>query len=312
MARMPRADAFLLDAARLTDDDKIIVLTAEQFGVFSRLFLRSWHQPERPGRIPDSEAVLASLAVCSLEDWRRIGPSIRHLFDTTSSPGFWLSPGIAETHRKQTKFIESQRVKGVISGQARRKARNRGSTAASTEVEPNANQPPNPRGSRFSVRENREPESKDAAPAARISEPLREESQTPQAAVPFSLVNGLSKSKGITAPKPKDPQRLDTASIAEIVNGRLDDARLHILFACLGKLWKEGMQHQRMAEEIARVYVDRHLSIANAWAYFNPRGKGFADIRASIGSKLSEQEGEKLKAAERAWLNEQARLEAYS
>lgn len=158
MARMPRAKEFLIEPARLTEDNDTIRLSLSEWGAYSRIFLRAWHQPECPGVIPAVDTVLASMAGClDPAEWNRIRTVIEPLFDTGSRPGFWIAQGLVETHERQTAFVKVQRAKGIASGKARRARRsNRGSDSVQTAVEPTL-EPPSVLGSRFSVKEESTP-----------------------------------------------------------------------------------------------------------------------------------------------------------
>jgi uncharacterized protein YdaU (DUF1376 family) len=155
VARMPRAHEFLIEPARLTEDNDTIRLSLVEWGAYSRIFLRAWHQPEIPGVIPAVDSVLASMAQAGAE-WPEIRTRIEPLFDSTSRPGFWIAHGLVEAYELQTAFIERQKAKGILSGKSRRaKRKNRGSIPVATESEPDPNLS-SVLGSRFSVTEESE------------------------------------------------------------------------------------------------------------------------------------------------------------
>jgi len=120
MPRDERLDGFMLKPALILGDPAFQAMEPGAQRAYLVLFLNLWGQKE-PGVIPDSDYALAAASWTGLEEWRRIRDQVGAALDTAGRPGFWTSPGLVETHKAQSEWIERQRNAGRKGGKAARR-----------------------------------------------------------------------------------------------------------------------------------------------------------------------------------------------
>lgn len=254
-------------------------MTGEEAGAYARLFCRLWDRPE-PGVVPDNDDLLAALSQAGAR-WPKLRAAVSKAFDLASRPGFWVQPGLVETHRAQTAFVQQQIESGRRGGKARvTKAAPQGSLEARSSKP----QAPSVLGSRFSVSEKIESESKDAA--------------GPRGDEPFDtapLVNGLADTLALERRPPAEAMDRDRVwgMIAELT-ARPDARKAAIAFA--GWLWKTGTHDYAQLDALVAHMVAHRP--ANPHAYYANTGTTRALIVMQHNAARTTDEHEALKAAD--------------
>jgi len=96
-------------------------------GIFDALEKALWKTPEI-GVVQGDDELLASLGLCSAEEWITARARVARMFDTTSRPGFWIHTKHVEHHRAlQTAYQrgqEQRKAAAKASVEARRQSSN--------------------------------------------------------------------------------------------------------------------------------------------------------------------------------------------
>ena len=129
MSRAPRdrAAGYVVYPDDSFNDPLYRALGALGRGIFDALEKALWKTPEI-GVVQDDDELLASLGLCSAEEWITARARVARMFDTTSRPGFWIHTKHVEHHRAlQTAYqrdLAQRRAAGKASAEKRREAGN--------------------------------------------------------------------------------------------------------------------------------------------------------------------------------------------
>jgi uncharacterized protein YdaU (DUF1376 family) len=77
-----------------------------------------WHQPE-PGVVEADDDLLASLAMCSPDEWTQVRDKVSRAFDVTTRPGYWIQKRMVAEHAAQKRAYNAKRSKGIYAASIR-------------------------------------------------------------------------------------------------------------------------------------------------------------------------------------------------
>lgn len=129
-AATTKAPAFQLYASDFMGDPLVDIMSPEALGGYFRLLLVAWQQDD-PGYLPNDTEMLSAWSRLG-ERWDACSKAILRCF-RTAPDGRLFQKRMVEVAREQAEYREQQRLKGVASGEARRKNRE------PTDSEPNMN-----------------------------------------------------------------------------------------------------------------------------------------------------------------------------
>lgn len=133
MPRQPRCITFDMNPSDFLNDQNVVVMTAEQVGVYVRLLFRGWMLDE-PGIYPAQDGALMRLAGCTPEEWARAKPAVSRCFDVTD--GRWVQKRQRREYEAQSRRIEFYHERAKAGGEAtKRKFKHSADLEASSERE---------------------------------------------------------------------------------------------------------------------------------------------------------------------------------
>jgi uncharacterized protein YdaU (DUF1376 family) len=127
-----KAPAFQLYAADFYMDT--LGWTCEEVGLYFRLLMAEWVN----GPLPNDEVRLAKTCQLSVKKFHNNFQNVSPKF-IQKGEGFLINQRLEETRLEQEHYQEIQRLKGIKSGESRRKKLNRGSTSVQPEGQPKGN-----------------------------------------------------------------------------------------------------------------------------------------------------------------------------
>lgn len=127
-----KAPAFQLYAADFYMDT--LGWTCEEVGLYFRLLMAEWVN----GPLPNDEVRLAKSCQMSVKKFHNNFQNVSPKF-IQKGEGFLINQRLEETRLEQEHYQEIQRLKGIKSGESRRKNMNHGSTGVQPEGQPKGN-----------------------------------------------------------------------------------------------------------------------------------------------------------------------------
>lgn len=121
---MPRARRDRAKGYVFYPDDYLNDPAVRRMGVMARgayggaLLPALWAMPD-PGVVEDDDALLASLAMCTAEEWAQVRDRVARAFDTTTRPGYWIQKRMVQQYAERQREYEAKRRAGRVGYKSR-------------------------------------------------------------------------------------------------------------------------------------------------------------------------------------------------
>jgi uncharacterized protein YdaU (DUF1376 family) len=116
VARTQRCKTFDFNPSDFLNDPNVVVMDAEQRGVYIALLCSAWEQ-EIPGILPAEDHALMRLARATPEEWGRTKHAVSRCFDV--SDGRWIQKRMVREYETQNAWFKRQSAAGKRGAKSR-------------------------------------------------------------------------------------------------------------------------------------------------------------------------------------------------